>query len=148
MMDQILSALDSLGIDRADALKALLSDAEPLSIVKSLLGISDDTQDSVIQFVIQTITDMILTYINHETLPAQLRNVLVIMSVSYYKGAGLGDSSVAAGPVSSVKRGDVQTSFAVNAASSASSGTFNLGTDGGDFFGWKTALQPFRKVRW
>lgn len=147
-MDQILSALDSLGIDRADALKALLSDADPLTVVKSLLGITDDTQDNVIQFVIQTITDMILTYINHETLPAQLRNVLVIMVVSYYKGAGLGDSSVAAGPVSSVKRGDVQTSFAVNATSSASSGTFNLGADGGDFFGWKTALQPYRKVRW
>lgn len=147
MLDQILSVLDDLGIDRAVALKALMSDADPLDVVKSLLGITGDTQDSVIQFVINTIQDMILSYINQETLPTQLKNVLVVMCVSYYKGAGLGDSSIAAGPVASVKRGDVQTSFAVNSGASASAATFNLGA-GDDFFGWKTVLQPYRKLRW
>ena len=66
------------------------------------------------------------------------------MCVSYYKSAGLGTTTAAVGPVASVKRGDVQTSFATGSGSSGSANTFNLGTDSGDFFGWKTVLNEYR----
>ena len=91
---------------------------------------------------------MILSYINQDTLPPRLENVLIVMCVSYYKSAGLGTTTVAVGPVASVKRGDVQTSFATGSGSSGSANTFNLGTDSGDFFGWKTVLNEYRVLRW
>lgn len=148
MLNQILNALADLGVDRGQALRALSSGDEVLDMVKRLLGITESDQDDVLLFVIQTIEDMILKYINHETLPAPLRNVLAVMAVSYYKSAGLGTTETPTGPVTSVKRGDVQTSFATKDGASGAAGTFNMGTENGDFFGWKTALNEWRKLGW
>lgn len=120
----------------------------PITKVKALLGITTTDQDDVLEFVIQTVEDMILSYINQDTLPPRLENVLIVMCVSYYKSAGLGTTTAAVGPVASVKRGDVQTSFATGSGSSGSANTFNLGTDSGDFFGWKTVLNEYRVLRW
>ena len=98
--------------------------------------------------MIQTVQTLVLRYSNWDELPLELENVLAVMCVSYYKAAGLGTTAAAPGAVSSVKRGDVQTSFAVGSGSSGSAGTFNLGNDNGDFFGWKTVLNEYRKLRW
>ena len=92
--------------------------------------------------------DKPLSKFTKDELPLELENVLAVMCVSYYKAAGLGTTAAAPGAVSSVKRGDVQTSFAVGSGSSGSAGTFNLGNDNGDFFGWKTVLNEYRKLRW
>lgn len=119
-----------------------------LDAVKMLLGISNDESDGILSYVIQTVEQMVLNYINHETLPKELENPLIYMCVSYYKAAGLGTAEAARGPVSSVKRGDVQTSFATSSGSSGSAATFNLGEDGNDFFGWRTTLNQFRRMRW
>lgn len=97
--------------------------------------------------MIQTVQTLVLRYINWDELPLELENVLAVMCVSYYKAAGL-EPPRRRGAVSSVKRGDVQTSFAVGSGSSGSAGTFNLGNDNGDFFGWKTVLNEYRKLRW
>lgn len=149
MLDQILSSLDSLtDVDRAEVLRVLMSQDDRLSKVKALLGITDTTQDDLLLFVIQTTEEMVLSYINQDTLPASLEKVLVVMCVSYYKAAGLGSTQAAVGPVASVKRGDVQTSFANASGASGSAPTFNLGADGNDFFGWRTVLNSFRKLRW
>ena len=149
MFEQILSSLDGLtDLERADVLRVLMSKDSRLSKVKALLGITTTDQDDVLEFVIQTVEDMILSYINQDTLPPRLKNVLIVMCVSYYKSAGLGTTTAAVGPVASVKRGDVQTSFATGSGSSGSAGTFNLGNDNGDFFGWKTVLNEYRKLRW
>ena len=159
MFEQILSSLDGLtDLERADVLRVLMSKDNRLSKVKALLGITTTDQDDVLEFVIQTVEDMILSYINQDTLPPRLENVLIVMCVSYYKSAGLGTTTAAVGPVastqtatgpvSSVKRGDVQTSFATGSGSSGSANTFNLGTDSGDFFGWKTVLNEYRVLRW
>lgn len=145
MFEQILSSLDGLtDLERADVLRVLMSKDSRLSKVKALLGITTTDQDDVLEFVIQTVEDMILSYINQDTLPPRLENVLIVMCVSYYKSAGLGTTTAAVGPVASVKRGDVQTSFATGSGSSGSANTFNLGTDSGDFFGWKTVLNEYR----
>ena len=141
MFEQILSSLDGLtDLERADVLRVLMSKDSRLSKVKALLGITTTDQDDVLEFVIQTVEDMILSYINQDTLPPRLENVLIVMCVSYYKSA--------VGPVASVKRGDVQTFFATGSGSSGSANTFNLGTDSGDFFGWKTVLNEYRVLRW
>ena len=149
MLNQILSSLEGLSeADRATVLRTLMSSDIRLSKVKALLGIQAEDHDAILEYVIQTVEKMVLRYINWDTLPEDLENVLVVMCVSYYKSAGLGNSSATTGPVASVKRGDVQTTFATGSGSSGSANTFNLGADNGEFFGWKTVLNEYRKVRW
>lgn len=149
MLNQILSSLEGLtDAERATVLQTLMSSDSRLSKVKALLGIQTEDHDAILEYVIQTVEKMVLRYINWDTLPEDLENVLVVMCVSYYKSAGLGNSSATTGPVASVKRGDVQTTFATGSGSSGSSNTFNLGADNGEFFGWKTVLNEYRKVRW
>lgn len=149
MLDQLLSSLEGLtDLERNKALRLLLSKDGRLQKVKVLLGIKGQEQDDILEFVIQTIEDQVLRYINQETLPEGLERILVVMCVSYYKSASLGDSTAAVGPVASVRRGDVQTSFATGSGASGSANTFNLGADNDDFFGWKTVLNEYRKLRW
>lgn len=149
MLNQILSSLEGLtDAERATVLQTLMSSDSRLSKVKALLGIQTEDHDAILEYVIQTVEKMVLRYINWDTLPEELENALVVMCVSYYKSAGLGNSSATTGPVASVKRGDVQTTFATGSGSSGSANTFNLGADNGEFFGWKTVLNEYRKVRW
>lgn len=119
-----------------------------LAKVKKLLGLTWTDQDDLLLVVIQTVENTVLSYINQDALPAPLENALIVMCVSYYKAAGLGTTQAAVGPVASVKRGDVQTSFANASGASGSASTFNLGADGQDFFGWRTVLNEYRKLRW
>lgn len=116
--------------------------------VRLLLGNCGSEQDFSIDMALKSIEAQILEYINWETLPPQLENTLILMAVSYLKSAGLGSGESSAGPVASVKRGDVQTTFAVSTGASGSAGTFNLGADGGEFFGWRQVLNPYRRLRW
>ena len=149
MLKEILASLEGLtDLERAEVLRTLMSGQTVLQKVKVLLGITTEDQDDVLEYVIQTVEKMVLRYINWDTLPEDLENVLVVMCVSYYKSAGLGNSSATTGPVASVKRGDVQTTFATGSGTSGSANTFNLGADNGEFFGWKTVLNEYRKVRW
>lgn len=149
MLKEILASLEGLtDLERAEVLRTLMSGQTVLQKVKTLLGITTEDQDDVLEYVIQTVEKMVLRYINWDTLPEDLENVLVVMCVSYYKSAGLGNSSATTGPVASVKRGDIQTTFATGSGSSGSANTFNLGADNGEFFGWKTVLNEYRKVRW
>lgn len=149
MLKEILASLEGLtDLERAEVLRTLMSGQTVLQKVKTLLGITTEDQDDVLEYVIQTVQTLVLRCINWDELPLELENVLAVMCVSYYKAAGLGTTAAAPGAVSSVKRGDVQTSFAVGSGSSGSAGTFNLGNDNGDFFGWKTVLNEYRKLRW
>ena len=149
MLKEILASLEGLtDLERAEVLRTLMSGQTVLQKVKVLLGITTEDQDDVLEYVIQTVQTLVLRYINWDELPLELENVLAVMCVSYYKAAGLGTTAAAPGAVSSVERGDVQTSFAVGSGSSGSAGTFNLGNDNGDFFGWKTVLNEYRKLRW
>ena len=149
MLKEILASLEGLtDLERAEVLRTLMSGQTVLQKVKVLLGITTEDQDDVLEYVIQTVQTLVLRYINWDELPLELENVLAVMCVSYYKAAGLGTTAAAPGAVSSVKRGDVQPSFTVGSGSSGSANTFNLGTDSGDFFGWKTVLNEYRVLRW
>lgn len=149
MLQQIIDSLAGLtDLEKNDLLAVLLTPAVcRREKVKLLLGINGADQDSILEFVIQTLEEMILAYIGQDTLPAPLEKVLVVMAVSYYKAAALGNSSAAVGSVSSVRRGDVTTSFTTTSGASGSAPTFNLG-QGDDFLGWKTVLNQYRKLRW
>lgn len=120
---------------------------ERLSQLKVVLGITDAGKDALLTFAIQATDDQILAYIGHDTLPAGLSRVSVLMAASYWKGAGLGDDQTAPGPVASVKRGDVSTSYASSGGAEATAATFGLGSGDG-FYGWRTALNAYRKLRW
>lgn len=148
MLSEILTSLEGLtDADRQTVLRTLLSSDSRLSKIKTLLGIQGEDEDVVLEYVIEAVEGQVLRYINWDCLPPELENILVVMCVSYYKAAGLGTATVATGAVSSVQRGDVQTTFAAGNRS-ASAETFNMGNDGGDFFGWKTVLNEYRKLRW
>lgn len=118
-----------------------------LSALKVLLGISGADQDAMLEIALETVEGQVLSYIHQDTLPSCLEKPLLMMTLSYWKGAGLGSDQVAPGPVASVKRGDVSTSFASSAGADATASTFGLGSGDG-FFGWRTTLNAYRKVRW
>ena len=148
MLQQILSSLDGLtALEQKEVLRVLMSKEDRLAKVKALLGINGTDQDEVLLFVVQTVEDLVLSYINQDTLPAPLDNALIVMCVCYYKAAGLGTTQAAVGPVASVKRGDVTTSFANASDATGSASTLNLGDEGQDINGWRTDLAAYRKVR-
>ena len=121
---------------------------ERLDYLGLILGIdSGSVKDIQLEFELDFVEDQILTYINQEALPEKLERPLLMIAAAHWKSAGYGSEQAAPGPVTSVKRGDATTSFAAAAGADASSGTFGLG--GGDgFFGWRTTLNAYRKLRW
>ena len=118
---------------------------ERLVRLKHLLGIVEEEQDGRLSTALQAVEDQVLNYLGREELPPELERALLLMTASYWKGAALGGGA-AAGPVASVKRGDVSTSFAVSGGAAAGAGTFEL-ADGGAFFGWRETLNGYRKLR-
>ena len=118
---------------------------ERLARLKHLLGIVEEEQDGLLSTALQAVEDQVLNYLGREELPPELERALLLMTASYWKGAALGGGA-AAGPVASVKRGDVSTSFAVSGGAAAGAGTFEL-ADWGTFFGWRETLNGYRKLR-
>lgn len=118
-----------------------------LPALKVLLGISGTDQDAMLEIALETVEGQVLSYIHQDTLPPGLEKPLLMMTVSYWKGAGLGSEQVAPGPITSVSRGDVSTAFASTGGLDATATTFGLGVGDG-FFGWRTTLNDYRKVRW
>lgn len=95
---------------------------ERLEQLKKILGVTDPAKDDLFTFELELVEDQILAYINQDVLPEQLERPLVMIAAAHWKSAGYGKEQVAAGPVTSVKRGDVTTSFAAAAGADASSG--------------------------
>ncbi len=118
-----------------------------LTQLKELLGIAGTEEDGRLAFALAVTEDQILAYIRQERLPPGLERVLVLMAAGYWKGAGLGESRPPAGAVSAVRRGDVSTAFAAAAGAESAAATFGTGSGDG-FYGWRTALTPYRRMRW
>lgn len=120
---------------------------ERLGRLKTALGITGEDKNALLTIALETVESMVLDYIGHTVLPTSLEGPLILMTASYWKGAGLGSDQPAPGQVASVKRGDTATTFAVEAGAKATAGTFDI-AGGGDFFGWRTTLNAHRKLRW
>lgn len=70
MLQQILSSLDGLtALEQKEVLRVLMSKEDRLAKVKALLGINGTDQDEVLLFVVQTVEDLVLSYINQERFP-------------------------------------------------------------------------------
>jgi hypothetical protein len=119
-----------------------------LEKMKMLLGITGNEKDGLLQFVLDTVTDMVKTYCNmkpDEAIPDQLNNLLVRMAVDMWRAEGYGNEKNNNMEVTSVRRGDVTTSFR------PVGGDFNTGTGAGgaDFIkAYTKQLNTFRKVGW
>lgn len=115
----------------------MAEEANITSKVKALLGITGTEQDATIDFVIEIIRSLVLDYINHDKLPPEIENAVIMMVVGYCRSNGMG---VDAGAVTSVKRGDVSVSFGNAKVSAEAHAT--------DFWGYKSMLNGHRRMRW
>ncbi|OQB15717.1 MAG: Phage gp6-like head-tail connector protein [Firmicutes bacterium ADurb.Bin193] len=98
-----------------------------LWVVKCLLGLSDASQDNILQIIIESTTEKVLSYCKLSTLPSGLEKTVAEMAVKAYK-------KMSEGEVSSVKRGDVTVNFSVKAVSDV-------------FKGYTRILNVYRRAR-
>lgn len=106
-------------------------------VLERLKSLLPDADEGLLGFVAESTVRQILNYINHDELPQELETAAVLISRAYWDKGGFGGNNQT---VTSVKRGDVQTNF------SAEKTTADL--DGAGFFGYRSMLVPFRKLRW
>lgn len=82
-----------------------------LTKLKQLLGITDESKDVVLQFIIDDVTETILNYCNIEEIPNGLVNTAYRMAIDLYRNENLGNEEYALGSVSTISVGDTSTSF-------------------------------------
>lgn len=109
-----------------------------LERLKQLLGITDNTKDFVLQYELDTVTDMVLNYCNITEIPEKLENIILSMCVDKYRAESLG-SETAQGTVKSISEGDVSVSYG-----SAYSVSDNPGME--FLNGYKAQLDRFRRL--
>ena len=109
--------------------------------LREILGPDVPEKNDMLAFTLQLVEERVLSYINHPTLPPELEMTFLAITAAYYRLAKPGTESTGTGAVTSVKRGDVQTTFA-----DGSQAMFNL-SEGGDFFGWRSVLNGYRRLR-
>jgi hypothetical protein len=107
------------------------------SVLTKLEWLLPNADKALLEFVAQAAVRQILNYINHDELPPELENAAVLIARAYWDKGGFGGGTQA---VTSVKRGDVQTSFGEE--------KYAVDFDGTGFFGFRAMLDPFRKLRW
>lgn len=87
-----------------------------LEILKSLLGIPDNSKDILLQLTISQIEETIKNYCNVEEVPEELKNTAYRMAMDIYRNEQPGETEKPQA-VKSVSIGDTSTSFG-DAASS------------------------------
>ena len=141
-----------------ETLEQIVSDA------KALLGITDDTQDAVLNYHARAVIQKVLNYCHREDLPDALVLIVVEMLVRQYTawkmeesdagGEGGGTTSAGvAGVVGSVTRGDFSISYdnsteaieAATAAQAVKASAWKLPTDD-ILLDYRAQLNAFRKL--
>ena len=87
-----------------------------LEKLKLLLGITDDTKDIVLQFIITDVEETIMNYCNIKEVPEGLYMTAYRMCIDLSRNENLGDESNPLGSISSISEGDTSTSFRSNAS--------------------------------
>lgn len=82
-----------------------------LEKLKQLLGIDDDKQDAVLEFIIFDVEETIKNYCNLEKVPEGLLQTSYRMAMDLYRNENIGHEESALGSVSSLSEGDTSTSF-------------------------------------
>lgn len=111
-----------------------------LEKLKALLGIDieDTSKDTILEFTIENVTEIILNHCNVEEVPEGLYTTAYRMCIDLYRNENLGDESSPLGSISSISEGDTSTSFRSNVAEFKDS----LLKD------YKKQLNKYRKVAW
>lgn len=112
------------------------------SRMRGLLGISDDGQDTILDFVLDSVQEGILNYCNLSELPAGLENTAYRMAVDLYRAEGYGSEAVPAGEVQAVKEGDTQVTFR-----DASAGNAYASYMAGILKNYTVQLNRYRRIR-
>lgn len=107
--------------------------------LKSLLGIPEDdvSQQAILEFIIDDVTEMILNYCNLEELPAGLMSTAYRMAIDLYRNDRPGEPGSPLS-VASISEGDTSTSFTSTADTLA----------GGILKDYQGQLNRYRKLRW
>ena len=113
---------------------------EQLATLRTLLGITDDSKDTILAFLIDKGTDMICNYCCIDAVPLGIENILLSMCVDMYRVESLGQEK-AEGTVKEISEGDVSVSFNTETSLSQEWGT-------GFLRNYMTQLNCFRKVGW
>lgn len=141
-----------------ETLEQIVSDA------KALLGITDDTQDAVLNYHARAVIQKVLNYCHREDLPDALVFIVVEMLVRQYTAwkmeasqeSGEGGGTVSggvAGVVGSITRGDTSISYdnsteaieAATAAQAVKASAWKLPTDD-ILLDYRAQLNAFRKL--
>ena len=114
-----------------------------LEKLKMLLGITDEEQDGVLSFILDTVTDMVLNYCNLDEIPQRLENIVVRMAADQYRSEGYGQAA-APQVAQSVMRGDVT----VNYGSGNNGNTAEITGGKSILDDYRAQLNAFRRLRW
>ncbi|WP_343118087.1 phage head-tail connector protein, partial [Clostridioides difficile] len=76
--------------------------------LKKLLGFSreDDSKDTILEFILEDVEEMVKNYCNVPTIPEQLNSTILRMAIDMYKNESLGSEDIALGSISSISEGD------------------------------------------
>lgn len=114
-----------------------------LDQLKLLLGISGEEQDAVLTFVLDAVTDLVLSYCNLDEIPPRLESVIVRMAADQFRSEGYGQTA-APQAAQSVTRGDVTVSYGSNSSAAAEI----TGAGKSLLDDYRSQLNAFRRVRW
>ena len=109
-----------------------------LEKLKLLLGITEDSKDIILQFIIADVEESIMNFCNIEEVSEGLYMTAYRMAIDLYRNENLGDESNPLGSISSISEGDTSTSFRSNATEFKDS----LLKD------YKKQLNKYRKLVW
>ncbi|HBF8863056.1 TPA: phage head-tail connector protein, partial [Clostridioides difficile] len=72
--------------------------------LKKLLGFSreDDSKDTILEFILEDVEEMVKNYCNVPTIPEQLNSTILRMAIDMYKNESLGSEDIALGSISSI----------------------------------------------
>lgn len=121
-----------------------------LSRLKTLLGITGEDKDTLLQFALDDTKMIILNYCNLTFIPKGLETVWLKMAIEFYKSSGASTGSInvgasASGKVSSISEGDTSVSF--DTSNSTGSTSSQTSTTDGLINNYIVQLNQFRKVR-
>lgn len=121
-----------------------------LSRLKTLLGITGEDKDTLLQFALDDTKMIILNYCNLTFIPKGLETVWLKMAIEFYKSSGASTGSInvgasASGKVSSISEGDTSVSF--DTSNSTGSTSAQNSTTDGLINNYIVQLNQFRKVR-
>lgn len=117
-----------------------MANEEQLTTLRTLLGITDDSKDTILTFLIDKGTDMICNYCCIDSVPLGIENLLLSMCVDMYRAENLGQEK-AEGIVKDISEGDMSVSFYQETSLSQDFGSAFLRN-------YMAQLNRFRKVGW